>query len=108
MRRDDPHDTRELARRVGKAQAEDLALRRRGVLVAKNRKGRVRVVDDEADDAVIAGVGGAVAAHVDAGLDEGIEHADKVPRLAFDEYADLRYAHEGLLTRFRARTKRRA
>ena len=91
---DNSHDARELARRVLQTQHEHLGLRAGGVLLTKHRERRIGVVDDEAHDTVIAGIGSAVAANVDARLDEGIEHAYEMAGLAFDEDADLGNAHK--------------
>ena len=91
---DDSHNARELAGRVLQAKHEHLGLRAGGVLVAKHRERRIGIIDDEAHDAVIAGIGSAVAANVDARLDEGIEHANQMAGLAFDEDADLGNAHK--------------
>ena len=51
------------------------------------------LVHDEAHDAVVPRVGGAVTAHADMRVLERIEHAAQVPGATFQEYADLLNAH---------------
>lgn len=63
---DDSHDSRQLAGGVFQAKHKHLGLRAGSVLLAKHRERRIGVVDDEANDAVVAGIGSAVAANVDA------------------------------------------
>ena len=53
----------------------------------------IGVIDHESHDAVIAGVGGAIASNADICLRERINHTGQMPRLAFDEHADLLNAH---------------
>ena len=59
----------------------------------KRLHGRLRLIDDEAEDAVLPRIGGGEAAHGDAGALEEVEHPVHVPRAAIGEYADLGNGH---------------
>ena len=85
-------NTRQLARLVLKTKTQHGGFRGSAVHVMQHLQRAIGVIDHESHDAVIAGVGCAIARTLLLSVNASTTR-DKMPRLAFNEHADLLNAH---------------